>query len=93
MLYLSTKSINMCVSMHEEKNNCVKRNTPGFLAHYVVKYSGSSEDKYLIFKGIMKSKIFSSMTLYSTINLERMVFELSMTFFLVVISKARIWAT
>lgn len=77
--------------MHEEQNNCVKRSTPGFLAHYVVKYSGSFEDEYLILKSIMRNKIFSNTILYSIINLKRMVFELSMTLFLVMLSKVRIW--
>lgn len=61
--------------MHEGQNNCVKRSTPGVLAHYVVKYSELFEDEFLIFKSIMRN--FSVMWfLYNNINLERMLFEL-----------------
>lgn len=66
----------MCVSMHEGQNNCVKRSTPGVLAHCVVKYSELFEDELLIFESIMRNKFFSNMILYSIINLERMLFEL-----------------
>lgn len=66
----------MCVSMHEGQNNCVKRSTPGVLAHYVVKYPEFFEDEFLIFKSIMRKKIFSNIILYSIINLERLLFEL-----------------
>lgn len=65
----------MCVSMHEGQNNCVKRSTPGVLAHYV-KYPEFFEDEFLIFKSIMRNKFFSNIILYSIINLERMLFEL-----------------
>lgn len=73
----------MCVSVHEEQNHYVEMSSPGFLAHYVVKYWGSSEDEYLIFRSIMRNEIFSNMILYRVIDLERMVFELSITLILV----------
>lgn len=66
----------MCVSMHEGQNNCVKRSTPGVLAHYAFKYSELFEDELLIFESIMRNKFFSNMILYSIINLVRMLFEL-----------------
>lgn len=45
----------MCISMHEGQNNCVKRSTPGVLAHYVVKYLEFFEDEFLIFESIMRN--------------------------------------
>lgn len=45
----------MCISMHEGQNNCVKRSTPGVLAHYVVRYLEFFEDEFLIFESIMRN--------------------------------------